>query len=261
MDRAKPLFEGGLGPGSGSTFLQRTLKLAAYACGFDLDTPFEKFPRRIQNLILRTACPRTARVQGIPFSGRARASAAVARRIGLGHLPRMADGVHVSDALYGVPRKAPAAGKPGGQSDGLFDRGIHSVADRRRACRGRKNARANHAAPTRDSPAARSGEIAERLDFLLAVGLGYLSLDRSAATLSGGEASAFVWPRRSGRSCAACSTCWTNPPSACTRATTTGCWERSSTCATSATPSWWWSTTRRPSAAPITWWTWDQARA
>src|ERR1700686_4654130 len=30
-------------------------------------------------------------------------------------------------------------------------------------------------------------EVAERLDFLLAVGLNYLSLDRSAATLSGGE--------------------------------------------------------------------------
>ena len=43
----------------------------------------------------------------------------------------------------------------------------------------------------------------------------------------------------------------TSPPSACTRATTTGCSLRSSNCAISATPSWSSSTTKRPSAAPI----------
>src|SRR5246500_2332081 len=52
VDWTKPLFEGGLGPGSGSAFLQRTLRIAAAAYGFDLDTPFEKLSRKTQNLIL-----------------------------------------------------------------------------------------------------------------------------------------------------------------------------------------------------------------
>ena len=51
-------------------------------------------------------------------------------------------------------------------------------------------------------------EIVERLQFLNAVGLGYISLDRSAAPLSlEAKASAFVWLRRSVRSCAECFTC------------------------------------------------------
>src|ERR1700691_5036252 len=51
-DWTKPLFEGGLGPGATSANLKHTLELAAYAHGFDLATPFEDLPRRIQNLIL-----------------------------------------------------------------------------------------------------------------------------------------------------------------------------------------------------------------
>src|SRR5271156_1193211 len=52
VDWSKPLFDGGLGPGSGSSQLQRTLRIAAAAHGFDLETPFEKLSRKAQNLIL-----------------------------------------------------------------------------------------------------------------------------------------------------------------------------------------------------------------
>src|SRR6202051_3028609 len=52
VDWTRPLFDGGLGPGSSSAMLKRTIELAAYAHAFSLDTPFEKFPQRIQNLLL-----------------------------------------------------------------------------------------------------------------------------------------------------------------------------------------------------------------
>ncbi|HEX6466173.1 MAG TPA: hypothetical protein VFZ99_02645 [Terriglobales bacterium] len=52
VDWSKPLLDGGLGPGSGSTYLQRMLALAAAAYKIDLDTPFEKLPQEQQNLLL-----------------------------------------------------------------------------------------------------------------------------------------------------------------------------------------------------------------
>src|SRR5207302_4423024 len=52
VDWSRPLFDGGLGPGSGSAILKRTLELGAYAHGFHLDTPFEKYPAKVQNLLL-----------------------------------------------------------------------------------------------------------------------------------------------------------------------------------------------------------------
>src|SRR5436305_1085049 len=51
-DWTRPLFDGGLGPGSASAILKRTLELGAYAHGFNLNTPFEKFPVKTQNLLL-----------------------------------------------------------------------------------------------------------------------------------------------------------------------------------------------------------------
>ena len=52
VDWSRPLLEGGLGPGAGSGFLQRSLTRAAEQIGFDLKTPFERLPRKIQNLLL-----------------------------------------------------------------------------------------------------------------------------------------------------------------------------------------------------------------
>jgi excinuclease ABC subunit A len=62
-------------------------------------------------------------------------------------------------------------------------------------------------------------EIRERLTFLDNVGVGYLNLDRAAATLSGGEAQR-LRPRRSAPSSSASSTSSTSPRSGCTSATT-----------------------------------------
>src|SRR6202167_2647040 len=68
-DWTKPLFEGGLGPGSGSTYLQRTLRIAAAAHGFDLDAPFEKLPRKTQNLILHGNPSNGGSSKGLNFQG------------------------------------------------------------------------------------------------------------------------------------------------------------------------------------------------
>jgi hypothetical protein len=45
-------------------FLKRSLELGALAHGFDLSTPFEKFPRDVQNLILYGNPPRMPRATG-----------------------------------------------------------------------------------------------------------------------------------------------------------------------------------------------------
>jgi len=65
-------------------------------------------------------------------------------------------------------------------------------------------------------------EVRERMQFLLDVGLDYLTLARSATTLSGGEAQRIRWPARSGRAWSGSSMCWTSHPSACTSGTTSG---------------------------------------
>ncbi|MGB9404708.1 MAG: hypothetical protein WCA98_14320, partial [Candidatus Acidiferrales bacterium] len=69
VDWSKPLFGGGLGPGASSAYLQRSLKLASVAFGFNLDTPFEKLSRKVQNLILQGNPSNGKPGKGLHFHG------------------------------------------------------------------------------------------------------------------------------------------------------------------------------------------------
>jgi excinuclease ABC subunit A len=197
-DWTRPLFDGGLGPGSGSAILKRTLELGAYAHGFHLDTAFEKYPARVQNLLLYGYPPPGAKKSPGEAGGKSAEKGFRFQGI-LKFLERNFEesnsdsyrewmtqymSATLCSACFGRRlRPESLAVKLGGWS--ISDFTALAISDARPAV----DKILSHLSPRQKEVAARPlGEIAERLDFLLAVGLGYLSLERSAATLSGGEA-------------------------------------------------------------------------
>ena len=181
VDWSKPLLEGGLGPGSASQNLIRMLQITAAAHGFDLSTVFDKLPERIQNLLLYGEVGKGGKTGFVGI---------------VAYLKRVMN-ESTSD----------------GYRDFLLD---YMSATECPACRGQRlrpeslavKVNGMSIAEFTSLPVSRALEVArkiqlagrealiagrivheiiERLQFLNAVGLGYMSLDRSAATLSGGE--------------------------------------------------------------------------
>ncbi len=169
-DPAKPLLEGGLGPGASSALVHEGIEEVARANKINLGRPFEDLPRKAQGLLLGEA---TTLLQESYDS---------------------CSNIVYSDwlAQYMSPVQCPTCGgkrlKPDSLSvkvDGLSIAGFTALS----LDRALDVAKGWRFTDRQQQIAERVvGEITERLEFLSRVGLDYLSLDRSAATLSGGEA-------------------------------------------------------------------------
>jgi excinuclease ABC subunit A len=174
-DPSKPLLDGALGPGSTSSYMQSALNDAAETLNIDLGTPFEEFPKKMRTTLLHGG-PQFAGILKVLDENFSRAS----------------EGYREWLMEYMSPTKCPKCEgkrlKP--SSLAVRVKGL-SIAD------------FTGMSIARILPLARSWtfterelkivgrvmeEIQNRLQFLADVGLDYLSLERSSATLSGGEA-------------------------------------------------------------------------
>jgi excinuclease ABC subunit A len=200
-DWTRPLFDGGLGPGSGSAILKRTLELGAYAHGFDLETPFEKYPPRIQNMLLYGYPPSNGGASGENGSAAKKVKAEKGFRFPgiLKFLERNFEESNSDSYREWITQYMSATlcatchGKRLRPESLAVKLASWSIADftalSLSSARPAVDKILQHLTERQKEIAARPlEEVSERIDFLLAVGLGYLSLDRSAATLSGGEA-------------------------------------------------------------------------
>jgi excinuclease ABC subunit A len=174
-DSAKPLFDGGLGPGAGSWQMQQRLEELAKKNRINLSKPFEELTKKARETLMGGA-------GGLPgilaiLEETYQASSEAYREWLTDYMsPAECPACHgqrLRPASLAVRVKNFAIGEFTGLP---IARALVTV--RNWALTDRENQIAGRVVD----------EIRRRLEFLSAVGLDYLSLDRSSATLSGGEA-------------------------------------------------------------------------
>ena len=181
-DWSKPLLDGALGPGSASQYLIRLVQIAAQRYKIDLKKPFEQLSQKDQDLLLHgppsAEAPRTGfhgilaylrdsleearsdayREWMMQYMSASECPVCHGQRLRPESLAVKIDGVSIAE-FTSLPMERAL-----GRAQAIqFTAREALIAERLRR------------------------EIVERLQFLNAVGLSYLALDRNAATLSGGE--------------------------------------------------------------------------
>jgi excinuclease ABC subunit A len=181
-DWSKPLLDGALGPGSASQYLIRLINLAAQKYKIDLKLPFEQLTFKQQELLLcgppQAEAPRTG-FHGI--LAWLRDSLEEARSDSYREWMMQYQSASECPACHGQRLRPESLAV---KIDGM------SIAEFTALPMDRALQRARNISFTaREALVAERlrKEIVERLQFLNAVGLSYLSLERNAATLSGGE--------------------------------------------------------------------------
>jgi excinuclease ABC subunit A len=194
-DWTKPLLDGAMGPGSGSAYLIKLIKLAAEKYKINLKLPFADLTKAHQDLLLYG--PQTAEARRTGFHGifaYLRANLDDTKSEGYREYMMQYMSASTCPKCHGkrLRPESLAVSIPFGIDSELEEshRKNLSIADFTGLSLSRALASARTMSFTgREQLIADrlQREIVERLEFLNAVGLSYLSLDRSAATLSGGE--------------------------------------------------------------------------
>ncbi len=193
-DWSKPLLDGAMGPGSSSAYLLRLIKLAADKYKINLKQPFADLAKAEQDLFLygppRSDASRTG-FHGI--FAYLRSALEESRSEGYREYMMQFMSATTCPRCRGRRLRPESLAVtipvgPGGEQNGA--RRDLSIADYTALSldRALQGARSMHFTGRDRLIADRlQREVIERLEFLNAVGLNYLSLDRSAATISGGE--------------------------------------------------------------------------
>jgi excinuclease ABC subunit A len=175
VDSSKPLLDGGLGPGASASYMQQQLLDGAARLRIKINKPFEDLPKKTQALLLEG---------GNGFEGIIQILTDTYEEASAGYREWLMD--YMSPSL--CPDCHGRRLRPGSLAVRVKGAGIAELTEMSidRAVATVKAWKLNE---REQQIAARVvEEIRNRLEFLTAVGLNYLSLARSAATLSGGEA-------------------------------------------------------------------------